>query len=96
MATYFISRITVHDREAYEAYKAAAQRTIAQAGGRYLVRGGETEAVEGERDPRRLVILEFPDRAAAEAWWNGAYATQARPLRLNGVAEMDGEIVDGV
>jgi uncharacterized protein (DUF1330 family) len=96
MPAYVVARIKVNDPEAYAAYRAAAPATIEAAGGRYLVRGGEATAVEGAPDPRRLVILEFPDRAAAQAWLEGPYRTEVRPLRLNGVAEMDAELVDGL
>ena len=96
MPAYFIARITVNDPQAYERYKTAAYDSIVKAGGRYLVRGGETTAVEGTGDPRRLVVLEFPDRATAEAWWNGPDYAKARAFRGGGVAEMDAELVDGL
>lgn len=94
---YFIARVTVHDPAAYEAYKTAAHATIVAAGGRYLVRGAEVAQVEGGApDPRRLVILEFPDRASAEAWWNSPDYARAKAHRLGGVAEMQAELVEGL
>ena len=95
MPAYVVVRATVSDPAAYEPYKAAAQASIAEAGGRYLVRGGEMTTTEGEGDPRRLVILEFPDRATAEAWYAGPAYTHAKSLR-EGIAKMDAQLVDGV
>ncbi|MFO7854488.1 MAG: DUF1330 domain-containing protein [Paracoccaceae bacterium] len=92
---YVVVRVVVKDPAAYEAYKAAAQESIAAAGGRYLVRGGETSLLEGDaKDPRRLVVLEFPDRATAEAWYHGDAYRHARSLR-EGIAEMQAELVEG-
>lgn len=95
MPAYVVVRATVSDPVAYEAYKTAAQAAIADAGGRYLIRGGEMTTLEGTGDPRRLVLLEFPDRAAAEAWYRGPAYQRAVALRA-GIAEMDAQIVDGV
>ena len=68
MAGYFIARISVHDADAYEAYRVKATATTEQYGGRYLVRGGETELREGSW-PGRTVVIEFPDLATARAWY---------------------------
>lgn len=92
---YVVVRAVVHDPAAYEAYKTAAAESIAAAGGRYLIRGGETSLLEGpDKDPRRLVVLEFPDRATAEAWYHGDAYRHARSLR-EGIAEMQAELVEG-
>ena len=78
MAAYVIANIDVHDAEGYEEYRRHVPPTIAAYGGRYVARGGETRVLEGEGSPGRLVILEFPSLAAAEAWWN---SPEYRPLR---------------
>ena len=67
MAAYVVNEIWVTDPEVFQTYVVQAPATIARYGGRYVVRSGATEAVEGE-PPGRIVILEFPDRAAALAW----------------------------
>ncbi len=95
MPAYFIARVRVTDPTRYEDYKNAAEKSIAAAGGRYVIRGGASEAVEGEADPRRLVVLEFPDAAAARAWYDGPAYTAARKFR-EGAAEFQGEIVEGL
>jgi acyl dehydratase/uncharacterized protein (DUF1330 family) len=95
MPAYVVVRATVSDPEPTRPTRPPPRPPSPQAGGRYLVRGGETTTVEGQGDPRRLVILEFPDRAAAEAWYAGPAYTHARRLR-EGIAQMDAQIVDGV
>lgn len=95
MPAYFVARVAVTDPVRYEDYKRAAQKTIADAGGRYIVRGGEATPKEGEADARRLVILEFPDRESAEAWYDGPAYSAARKLR-EGAAEMEALVVDGL
>jgi uncharacterized protein (DUF1330 family) len=78
MPAYVIANMDVHDAEGYEEYRRRVPPTIAAYGGRYVARGGETRVLEGEWSPGRLVILEFPSMAAAEAWWN---SPEYRPLR---------------
>jgi uncharacterized protein (DUF1330 family) len=72
MAAYLVANITVHDPARFEEYRAAVPAVIARFGGRYLVRGGAVEAKEGEPGLNRLVILEFPDMAAARAFYDSA------------------------
>lgn len=95
MAAYVIGEIEVHDPEAYEPYKRRSETSIAAHGGRYLVRGGETQGVEGRPPRGRVVVLEFADLATARAWYDSADYTEARDLRR---AAADGRIffVDGV
>jgi uncharacterized protein (DUF1330 family) len=54
---------------------------VEAAGGRYLARGGATEVLEGDRVPNRTVILEFPDLAAARAWYDSPAYREARDVR---------------
>jgi uncharacterized protein (DUF1330 family) len=67
MAAYVVNEIIVTDPEVFQTYVVQVPATLPPFGGRYLVRSGASEAIEGE-PPGRLVILEFPDRAAAKAW----------------------------
>ncbi|MBV8153111.1 MAG: DUF1330 domain-containing protein [Candidatus Eremiobacteraeota bacterium] len=69
MAAYVIANIHVTDPERYEEYKRQAQATIAAYGGRYLVRGGKHEVLEGHWAPARLVILEFDSYERAVEWY---------------------------
>ncbi|MGH6910448.1 MAG: DUF1330 domain-containing protein, partial [Phenylobacterium sp.] len=67
MAAYVVNEIVVNDPATFQTYVVQVPPTLVPFGGRYLVRSGASEAIEGE-PPARLVILEFPDRAAAKAW----------------------------
>jgi uncharacterized protein (DUF1330 family) len=70
MKAYVISRLTIRDREAMEHYIAEAPATVAAFGGRYLVRGSAVTALEGRWEHDRLVVVEFPTREAALAWYD--------------------------
>jgi uncharacterized protein (DUF1330 family) len=59
MAGYLIHNGTLTDPEGYKAYMAKAEKVVAQYGGRYLVRGGRTEPIDGDWHPR-FVVVEFP------------------------------------
>lgn len=77
-----ISEVEILDQVEAERYRTLAARSIAAHGGRYLVRGATPEAIEGAWDPReRLVIVEFPDAAAARRWYDSPEYAEARALR---------------
>jgi uncharacterized protein (DUF1330 family) len=69
MAAYLILDIHVKDPEEYAAYRERAPATLEAYGGRYLVRGGEHEVVEGDWDPERVVVVEFPSVERAREWY---------------------------
>ncbi len=69
MAAYAIVDIEVTDPEGYAEYRELAPPIVAAYGGRYIVRGGDVQALEGDWQPKRLVILEFPSVEQAKAWW---------------------------
>jgi uncharacterized protein (DUF1330 family) len=95
MAAYFIVDVDVKNAEAYESYKHSAAASIAQYGGRYLVRGGTHEVLEGAWHPTRLVILEFPSVDAAKRWYASAEYGAVKPIRLEH-AVSDMVLVDGI
>ncbi len=68
MNAYLFATVELHDAEGYEAYKATAPALIEKHGGRYIVRGGDNEVVEGTWPAGRVVVLEFPDLASANAF----------------------------
>lgn len=70
MPTYCIAEVEVTDADAFATYRDAVPATIAQHGGRYLVRGGRVESMEGGWEPKRLVVLEFPTMEQALAWYH--------------------------
>jgi uncharacterized protein (DUF1330 family) len=71
MAAYLIANIQVHDAEGFARYGALVAPMIARQGGRYLVRGGKLEDVEGAMGLTRLVIVEYPDMASLRAFYFG-------------------------
>ena len=81
MPAYVIVQVDIHDAAVYERYKALAPASIVLYGGRYIARGGQTEALEGEWDPCRVVILEFDDVARAKKWLESPEYREARSLR---------------
>ena len=69
MPAYLFANVDVTDPQGYEKYRQRVSATIEAYGGRYVVRGGATEVLEGEWVPKRMVILEFPDMAQLKAWY---------------------------
>ncbi len=95
MPVYIISDVTVKDRAAMEEYRTRAAPTIALYGGRYLVRGGEAEVLEGTWLPRMFIIAEFPDRETAHRWYRSPEYAQALAFRDAGLSR-NLILVDGV
>jgi len=82
MPAYFIAEIELTNFAEYEPYRTAVPATIAQYGGRYLSRGGAAELIEGGPEPKRIVILEFADTAAAKRWYHSPEYQKILPIRL--------------
>ena len=78
---YVIAEITVTDPEAYKQYAAAVAPVVARLGGKYLVRGGQTVAEEGEAPSGRIVVIEFDDLAAARSFEDSKDYQAVAPLR---------------
>jgi uncharacterized protein (DUF1330 family) len=95
MPAYIIVETDVHDPEQYEHYKQATPAAVAAGGGRFLVRGGELSVLEGDWQPKRLVVLEFEDLAAAERFYRSPQYQEAKRLR-EGAANMNMVAVQGV
>lgn len=81
MTAYIIGDIEIQDPAAYETYRAKVPAVIAAHGGRYLVRGGALEQLDGNWNPKRLVVLEFPDMDRLRAFWNSPDYTPLRKIR---------------
>jgi uncharacterized protein (DUF1330 family) len=64
-------------------------------GGRYIVRGGAVDVLEGRWTPRRVVVLEFPDRKRAHDWWNSSEYADAKGIRQS-CAYTEMIVVEGV
>ena len=81
MAAYVIVDIEVTDPERYEDYKRLAAPTVAAHGGRYIVRGGAAEVLEGDDQPGRIVVLEFPTAEQARNWYRSPEYSEAVGIR---------------
>ncbi len=81
MPAYVIVNVEVQDPSQYETYKQMAPASIEAYGGKYIVRGGPVDILEGRWNPRRVVVLEFPDRRAVHLWWNSSEYADAKELR---------------
>ena len=81
MAAYIIVEIEVTDPVGYEKYKNLAGATVEKYGGKYIVRGGKTEVLEGGWQPKRIVVLEFPTKERAREWLNCEEYREPRKMR---------------
>jgi uncharacterized protein (DUF1330 family) len=95
MSAYVVVQVTVHDQTNFDAYRKDVLPTVTAHGGRFIVRGGALTVVEGEWPNPRLVIIEFPSRAAAEGWYRSPEYQKILPLRLKS-SRANLVIVDGV
>ena len=81
MSVYVIVQVTIDDPDRYEEYKALTPETIQNHGGRFVVRGGELDIVEGEWGYRRLVVLEFDSIDQARGWYSSPEYQEALKIR---------------
>jgi len=95
MSAYVVVQESVKDQAMFDAYRKEVLGTITAHGGRFIVRGGAFTVLEGEWPLPRLVILEFPTREAAEAWYRSPAYQKILPLRLKS-STGNFVIVDGV
>ena len=95
MPAYMIVQLKVTDPEKFAAYREAVPGVVAAFGGRYIVRGGAVEVLEGNYDGRRVVLFEFPSVEAIKRFWNSPEYAAVKPLREN-AAEVDAWVVPGV
>ena len=95
MPAYMIVQINVTDPEKFARYREAVPRVIEASGGRYLVRGGAVELLEGSYDGRRVVLFEFPSMEAIRSFWHSREYAAVKALRDN-AADIDVWAVPGV
>lgn len=81
MPAYVVVEVEVEDPIRYEEYKKMVPPSLTAYGGRFLVRGGKVENLEGDWSPKRLVIAEFPSVEQAKAWWSSPEYADAKALR---------------
>jgi uncharacterized protein (DUF1330 family) len=95
MPAYLIVETDIHDPEQYELYKQASPGAVAAGGGRFIARGGELAVLEGDWNPKRLVLLEFEDLEAAKRFYESPAYQDAKRLR-EGAADLNMVAVQGV
>lgn len=95
MAAYVIYQAEVTDPEQYARYREKSTPAVLDAGGEFLVRGGDIELLEGESPLGRTVIAKFESMEAARAWYDSETYREARSLR-EGAVIANLYIVDGV
>ncbi len=82
MAGYMIGNITVTNPEAFAEYGRQVPGTVAAFGGTYLVRGGAPDAVEGDYNPVRIVVLQFDSVEKAKEWYNSPEYAPLKEMRM--------------
>lgn len=94
MSAYVIVDVSIKDHDQYEEYKKMTPGSLALFEGRFVARGGETEILEGDWNPGRMVILEFPTVDKAREWWNSDVYAPAKALRQR-IADTNMILVEG-
>jgi uncharacterized protein (DUF1330 family) len=95
MAAYVVANVQITDPERYPEYRDRVAETVARYGGKYLVRGGKVDVLEGVWDPQRLVIIEFESVERCYEWYNSLEYTPLTHLRHE-LAETQLVIVAGL
>ena len=95
MPAYIVVETDIHDPEQYELYKQATPAAVEAGGGRFIARGGELAILEGDWQPKRLVLLEFPDLEAAKRFYESPSYQEAKRLR-EGAARFNMVAVEGL
>jgi len=95
MPAYVIAEVIVTDPPAMEEYRKQVPATLAKYGGRFVVRGGAIQTLEGDWKPSRLVVIEFPSRADAQRWYDCEEYRAPKALRMR-AGRTNLVIVDGV
>jgi uncharacterized protein (DUF1330 family) len=94
-SAYILANITVTNPAQYEEYRKFSTLAIQAHGAEPCIRGGAVTVLEGDWTPERVVLLKFPSREAAQAFYDSAEYTRARQAR-EGAAVMRMVLVDGV
>lgn len=82
MPAYVIADVDdISDPVAYEDYKRQVPASVSKYGGRFVARGGRAENLEGDWEPNRIVIVEFPSVEQAKQWWSSPEYTPVKSIR---------------
>ena len=82
MSAYVIVDIDIHDAAAYDEYRKVVGSTLARYGGRFVVRGGKIDVLEGDWNPKRIVVLEFESAARAREWYDSEEYRVPKQIRM--------------
>jgi uncharacterized protein (DUF1330 family) len=82
MSAYMIVDIEIHDPAAYDEYRKVVGASLAQYGGKFAVRGGTIDVLEGNWNPKRIVILEFESAARARQWYDSEEYRVPKQIRM--------------
>ena len=94
MSAYIVVQVEVTEPAGYDEYKKMVPSSLAAFGGKFVVRGGACETLEGSWHPKRLVVLEFPSVAKAKQWWASNEYRDAKALRQR-TAKTEMIVVEG-
>ncbi len=94
MSAYIVVQVEVTEPAGYDEYKKMVPSSLAAYGGKFVVRGGACEMLEGSWQPKRLVVLEFPSVAKAKQWWASNEYRDAKALRQR-TAKTEMIVVEG-
>ena len=81
MSAYVISEVEMRDAAGFEAYRIISAKTIAQYGGRYLVRRGVANLIEGGPPPKTIIVVEFPTMERLREWYGSSEYAEALKVR---------------
>lgn len=81
MKAYIIVDVTITDPARYDEYKKLTPASLLPYEGKFIVRGGQSETLEGSWSPGRIVVLEFPSKEKARAWWSSEGYAPAKAIR---------------
>jgi len=95
MPAYIIVDVSITDPVEYEEYKKLTPAAVAAYDGTFIVRGGQTETLEGDWQPGRIVVLQFPSSERAKEWWSSEIYSKAKAIRQR-VAKTNMIVVEGI
>ncbi|HZI25661.1 MAG TPA: DUF1330 domain-containing protein [Chryseolinea sp.] len=95
MKAYIIIDVTITNPTVYEDYKKLTPASLIPFGGKFLVRGGAADTLEGEWQPGRIVVLEFPSKEKAKAWWSSEGYAPAKAIRQS-ASKTNMLVVEGI
>jgi uncharacterized protein (DUF1330 family) len=81
MKAYIIVDVKITDPKRYEDYKKLTPASLVPYNGKFVVRGGATTTLEGDWQPGRLVVIEFPSADLAKKWWSSDGYAPAKAIR---------------